>query len=150
MAKYSAIGKKSAAAANTSVLSLTAPASGMRRGKLYDILFGSEGSAPADNAFDWEVLRCSTAGTATAATPNPLDPADAAAVTVGGQAHSAEPTTGVSILDWPMNQRASTRWVASPGSELVFPATASNGFTIRTKVAGGAVAVTATGFVDEQ
>ncbi len=61
-----------------------------------------------------------------------------------------EPTyTGIALLSIPLNQRATFRWVANPGSELVIPATANNGFGIETDTAA-AVAVTAQIFFEEQ
>jgi len=42
---------------------------------------------------------------------------------------------GSTIFGVPLNQRASFRWVASPGSEFVAPATACNGFAIATPTA---------------
>jgi hypothetical protein len=151
MAKYGVTLQRTASA-TLSVGALTAPGAGARRAKIYDLMFGSE-ATPADNAFLWQLQRCTTAGTAgTNPTPNPLDPADAAAVTVAGQAHSVDPTlTGGALpLTVALNQRATFRWVAAPGGELVIPATANNGFAIRTPTAGGLVAVSCTAHFEEQ
>jgi hypothetical protein len=59
-------------------------------------------------------------------------------------------TANAILLSLPLNQRASFRWVPAPGSELVTPATASNGLALRTPTAGGLVAITATVYVEEQ
>jgi hypothetical protein len=118
--------------------------------KWYDVILGSEAS-PADNPFLWILQRCTTAGTSTAVTPQPLDPADAATETDAGENHTAEPTYTANqiLLAVPLNQRATFRWVAAPGSELVAPATASNGIGIQTTTAS-AVAITATVLFAEQ
>lgn len=131
--------------------SLTAAASNMRRAKVYDLLFGSE-ATPADNAFLWQVQRCTTAGTAgTNPTPLALDAADSLATSiVAGQAHTVDPTGATILMSIPLNQRASFRWVAAPGGELVIPATASNGVKFETPTAGGLVAVTCSAMFDEQ
>jgi hypothetical protein len=131
--------------------SLTANPTRPRRQRWYELELGSEAAA-ADNPFLWQVQRCTTAGTAgSSVTPQPLDPADAATEAVGGQAHSVNPTQTASayLLTVPLNQRATFRWVAVPGKELVTPATASNGAVIITPTSS-AVAVTALLHADEQ
>lgn len=112
------------------VLILTAAASSPRRAKVYDLSMGC-GAAPADNAFIWIIQRCSTAGTATGLTPNSLDPADTLASTiVAGATVTTDPTLTANAFLYrdALNQRATFRWVAAPYSELIIPATASNGF----------------------
>lgn len=139
------------ASTTLSVGSVNAAAASQRRLKVYDFLFGSE-ATPADNAFLWQAQRCTTAGTGTSVTPLPLDPADAAAVSTSAENHTVDPTltAGAILLSIALNQRASFRWVAAPGGELVIPATASNGIAFRTPTAGGLVAVTATVHFEEQ
>lgn len=140
------------ASTSLSVGSLTAAASAPRRALVYELDFGSEAS-PADNPFLWQVPRCTTAGTAgTNFTPIALNPADTLASTiVCGQAHSADPTVTANsfLLTIPLNQRATYQWRANPGSELVIPATASNGIAIRTPTSS-AVSVTCTALYNEQ
>ena len=148
MAKYS-IELNRSASTSAAVGSLTADATRPRRAKVYDWMFGSEAS-PADNAFLWQMQRCTTAGTYTGVTPRPLDPADAATELDAGENCTAEPAyPPAMLLSIPLNQRASYRWVAAPGSELVLPATATNGFAINTPTAT-AVAITTTILFDEQ
>ena len=75
------------------------------------------------------------------------DSADPAAVSVCGKNHTVEPTyTAIaSLLDIALNQRATFRWVAAPGSELMAPATAANGIGLQCQGVGGSgVAVIAT------
>lgn len=137
------------ASTTASLGSITADATRPRRFRLYDLVLGSEAS-PADNAFLYVLQRCTAAGTSTGVTPRNLDPADATTELDAGQNHTVEPTytAGATLLDVALNQRATFRWVASPGGELVFPATASNGMGIQTPTAS-AVTITATAFVNE-
>lgn len=138
------------ASTTASLGSITADATRPRRGKVYDILFGSE-ATPADNAFRYILQRCTAAGTSTGVTPQPLDPADAATETDAGENHTIEPTytANAILLAVGLNQRATFRWVASPGGELVYPATASNGLGVQTPTSS-AVTITATIHFQEQ
>lgn len=149
MAKY-AVEFNRTASTTASLGSITADATRPRRGKIYDLILGSEGSA-ADNAFKYIVQRVTAAGTSTAVTPFPLDPADAATESDAGENHTIEPTytANAVLLAIGLNQRATFRWVAAPGGELVYPATASNGFGIQTPTSA-AVAITATVHYEEQ
>jgi len=118
------------------------------RPRIYDVVMGSVATA-ADNAARWEFQRCTTAGTAgSSVTPQALDPGDpAAAATSGLAVFSAGPTLTASafVLHWSQNQRATFRWVAAPGGELVIPATANNGLALmEMSIAGSAVAQEAT------
>ncbi len=124
--RYSIAGTRAVASATKSLLGLTAT-SGVRP-RIADILWGSA-ATPADNALEWILQRFTAAGTSTAVTPEPVDPADPAATAIAGQNHTVEPTytSGKILLDVPMNQRSTQRWVASPGYEFVCPATAANG-----------------------
>lgn len=125
--------KANKGAANVqSVALLTAAAASPRRARVHDFTMGC-GASPADNAFTWIVQRCTTAGTGSALTPNALDPADTLASTiVAKDTVTADPTLTASAFLYAeaLNQRATMRWVAAPYSELVIPATASNGFII--------------------
>ena len=105
-----------------------------RRGQIYDVMVGTDGT-PADNALVFDISRQTAVGTATAATPTALNPADAAMLGVAAVNYTAEGTitAASSVLSIAVNQRASYRWVAAPGSELVYPATTANGFALRAK-----------------
>ena len=114
------------------VVYATAAAASMRRAKIYDLSLGC-GASPADNAFIWVIQRCTTAATATALTPNSLDPADTLASTIvvsNITTVDATLTASAFVYRDALNQRATFRWVAAPYSELIIPATASNGFMI--------------------
>jgi hypothetical protein len=130
--------------------SVVADATRPRRGKLYELVFGSE-ATPADNAFLWRVRRITAAGTSTAVTPVALDPADAATESDAGENHTVEPTytSNSELLVIPVNQKVTYRWLAAPGRELVWPATASNGLGIDTPTAS-AVTIAATIHFQEQ
>lgn len=150
MARYS-VEMRRTASATLEVGSMTADATRPRRAKVYFATFGSE-ATPADNAFLWQVQRCTTQGTVgSAVTPQPLDPADAATEFDAGQAHTVNGTLTANafLLQVPLNQRSTFRWEAGIYGELVWPATASNGFGVLTPTSA-AVVVTATFHVDEQ
>lgn len=109
------------------------------RGAVYDYMVGTV-TTPADNVFEQELARVSTAGTASAVTPSPLDVADTAAIFDASDTYTVDPTIGVLLMRLPLNHRASYRWVAAPGGELVWPATANNG------IAGVLASASATDF----
>jgi hypothetical protein len=123
------------------------------RGKLYDVMFGTLGT-PADQSYEWDISRCTTVGTGSSTpVPAPLDPADSACTTVCNVDHSAEPTytASTSLFYLATNQRASYRWVASPGSEMLWPVTNLNGLGLRTRsVSGGAATCSAQFLFQEQ
>ena len=143
MANY-AIQVNRTASTTASLGTWGADATRPRRLKFYDLMFGSEAS-PADNAFLYIVQRCTALGTSTAVTPSPIDPADAATESDAGENHTIEPTytANLVLLAIALNQRATFRWVAAPGGELVTTATASNGLGIQTPTSS-AVAISAT------
>lgn len=105
---------------------------------LTDLIISSN-ATPADNSSEWQVVRCTAAGTSTAVTPVAFDTGDPAATGVWGKNHSVEPTYSptVPLLDIAHNQRATFRWVAAPGEEIICPATAANGFGIQCQGVGG-------------
>lgn len=142
MADY-AVNMQRTASSTLSVGYVAAPASAMRRIKLFYASLGSEG-VPADVANLWTLQRFTAIGTATAATPLPFDPADAASAAVGGSNSTVDPTytAGAILLNVPLNQKATAQWWAPAGDELVIPATANNGLGLKTTVAGSSVAIT--------
>ena len=115
------------------------------RPKIYDFLIGSD-ATPADQVAEYHWQRYTAAGTSTAKTPQALDPSDPAALASAGEAHTVEPTLTANAILFavPVNQRATFRWVAAPGGELVLPATAANGagFIARTVSSAYNVVVT--------
>jgi hypothetical protein len=105
-------------------------------------MFGTLGT-PADQSYEWDISRCTTLGTG-GSTPvaAQLDPSDTASSTVVTADPTAEGTYTAATSQFYLatNQRASYRWVASPGSELVWPATNLNGFGLRTRSVSGGTA----------
>jgi len=153
MAKYAITGTQASVSGSyKTVLSVFAGSGTTRRGKVYDVLIGTNGT-PADNYLQWDISRMTADGTgASSITPNPLDPADAAALASAKQGYTAEPTVTAnsSLFNVGVNQRASYRWVAAPGSELVFPATANNGLALRTLSGGYTSSATGDFMYEEQ
>ncbi len=132
MARYSV--KLAATASTTIDLGYTINASSNpRRHYWYDLMFGSSAS-PADNPFLFQVeKRTAAGGTPAAVTPQPLDDGDTIAATTVASGQPASNGAGSGVkLSIPLNQRATFRWVAAPGSELVVPATASQGLALTT------------------
>lgn len=132
------------------LVALTAATATLKRGRIYDLLVGTDGT-PADNACRFDISRQTAAGTSTSITPNALDPADVAAGTVGSANFTAEGTitANSSVLQLGLNQRASYRWVAAPGGELVWPATNLAGLAIRANSPGYTSTATAQAYFNE-
>lgn len=109
----------------------------LRRIKIVEFVFGTDGT-PADQAMTYDVSVISALGTATSLTPNPLDPADSAFLGVAKGNDTVEPTVTANSSKWAgaVNQRATLRWVAFPGMELVIPATNAAGLAFRAKSPG--------------
>lgn len=96
---------------------------------LYDFTFGTTGT-PSDSVVTLSISRATsmTAGTSsTTVTQSPLDSTDAAATSSSGGAWTTQPTVGVTLFSVGLNVRATYRWVAAPGGELISPATANAG-----------------------
>ena len=126
--KYSTHGAMALIAGDT-VLSIIAATT--VRPRLSDILLSSS-STPNDYTAGFLVSRFSADGTGTSVTPNPLDFNDPAAITTSKHTYTIEPTpiADSTLLDLAFNQRATIRWVAAPGFELVAPALAGDGLGI--------------------
>lgn len=117
-----------------------------KRGKIYDILIGQP-ATPADTYLQYDVMRLSAAGSSqntfagaltSASSLFALDVADNGFVAFC-TANSSIETNVTAIADlWSVaiNQRASYRWVAAPGSEMVYPAVSSAGLALRALGAG--------------
>jgi len=102
------------------------------RARIYDFIIGSRASV-ADNACTYNFQRFTAAGTSTAFTPVALDPGDAASLAASGVNATVTPTytANAYLLNISANQRATFRWIAAPGSELVIPATTANGIGVK-------------------
>lgn len=114
----------------------------VRRLRTYDVLLGNSGT-PADVAYLYE-LSDGAAGVAagTTFTPEPLDPDDVAALAAPLKTMTTNPTTISTepLLQVPLNQRATFRWVAAPGGELMTAATAGVGLLVQHTTASGSTA----------
>ena len=135
--RYSGYGA-AAVGTNKTILNVF-PAATTVRPSLYDVLVGCA-ATPADQAASFICGRHTALGTeGSGFTPVALDPANPASVADCGVAHSAEPTytANLNLLQFSLNQRATFRWVAAPGSELISPVTASNGIGLYSLSATG-------------
>lgn len=132
-----------------------------RRGKVYDLLVGTNGT-PADNFCTWDLSRASALGSTTTSgfagalssvsSNYSLDPADGLIQAYSVVNSSVETNLVYTNSVWSVgvNQRASYRWVAAPGSEFVYPATSSAGFGCRMLSGGYTGTATVTVLFQEQ
>jgi hypothetical protein len=124
MARYSASGSQNLSSSAITALTI-ASQSTVHRNIIYDIVIANVGS-PADLVTLHTIQRITNpnAANCTAVTPSLLDLADRAAQSACGENHTAEPTytSNQELMEIPLNHRATFRWVAAPGSELITPA----------------------------
>lgn len=122
-----------------SQIQVSAATATLRRSFTYEMVFGFTGT-PANNSYTVGASRQSSIGTGTSTTPSPLDGADAAAGSVGTGCFTAEPSAGVILLSFGLNQQATARWVAyGDAQRLVGPATNVNGIGMWGLSAAGTV-----------
>jgi hypothetical protein len=127
MPGYVVTGPNATGTANKSLITIIAAAT--VRPAVFDVLIGNA-QTPADQSANVALQRFTAVGTAgSSPTPEPLDAGERAALATAGITHSAEPTYTANKkgLNISLNQRATFRWVASPGYEFKAPATANNG-----------------------
>lgn len=146
--KFSCFAGGVATGTDKTIINLFNPAATpTKRAMIYDILVGSV-ATPADQAAKFYVGRTTAVGTEGAGyTPNNLDPAGPAGeLDSGVGVYSAEPTYTASkeLLVFSLNQRATFRWVAAPGSELLLAATQNYGAGLKSKSSSSTQAVEAT------
>ena len=118
------------AATSKTLLALTATAA--VRPYIYDFTFGTVGT-PSDSVVTLVLTRFATA-TATlapAVVPSALDSGDAASTSTAMQANSVEGAAGLMLFEVGLNVRATYRWVAAPGGELVCAAGTAANSTLR-------------------
>jgi len=106
-------------------VTITALTATLCRGRAVALAYGPD-SVP--NATDCNIVytiqRQTAAGTATAATPNPLVPADVASRSGAFVNYTAEGTYTLPIFSRALNQRASQQWAAQDNDAmLLWPAT---------------------------
>lgn len=123
-----------------------------RRSRVHEFVFGTDGT-PTDHNMVFDVSRSSAIGTGVAGVIVPNDPADAASLSVATINQTVEPTVTANSSQWvaAINVRATHRWVAYPGQELVIPATTAAGLAFRAKSPSGytSTAVAALEFVEQ-
>lgn len=124
MALYSAEGTKGTTSVR-SILIVNNTAT-TNRFKVGDYMVGCI-TTPADALFTQQLGRTSTDPTGATVTPNPLDAADVAAEETAFDGVTVDGTIGAILINFGLHHRASFRWVANPGQELVAPATDNNG-----------------------
>jgi hypothetical protein len=113
----------------------------LSRAKIYDLLVGTVGT-PADNSMFWSVQRLTAGSTPpfggyASSINTALDQGDASTKMAVITNSSIETSFTYVATNYPwyvgVNQRASYRWVAAPGSEIVIPATSSAGAGLRVR-----------------
>lgn len=109
----------------------------LKRAAVHEFSVGTDGT-PADQVMTYDISRTTAIGTGTSATPTKLDLAEGATPMVGTVNHTGEPTVTSASSLWGagINQRATHRWVAMPGQEIIIPATDAAGIAIRAKSPG--------------
>ena len=127
MARYSASGSQTLTSSAVTALGLAAQSTA-HRNMVYEMWFGNIG-APADLVTVHTVQRITADGSGSAVTPTALDAADRASQCTCLENHTSEPTytSNTQLLEVPLNHRATFRWVAAPGGEIITPATDNNG-----------------------
>lgn len=100
------------------------------RGAIFEVISGGAGT-PGDNSATFYLGRTTAVGTeGSGLVPNNLDPAGPAGDFDSGLGvFGGEPTytAAKQLLRFPLNHRATFRWVAYPGAELMMTATQNNG-----------------------
>lgn len=121
----------------TNVTALTIIGGTTVKAAIYDYRL-SCASTPADQQFNWLLKRFTAAGTATAVTPEPLDPDGPVALATSGKTLTAEPTyAGIAVEDVGVHQRSVYRWVARERGEIITAKTAANGWGFSVTVTSG-------------
>jgi hypothetical protein len=143
MRRYSVDGQ-TAAGTNLTILEVIAATT--TRGRIYDIIIGSD-ATPADVATEFNIIRGTVSGTGTSTpTARALDPGDPAALITAkvGTFSGQTKTANTSLLNIALNQRATFRWVAVPDGEIVIPATSDNWVGLESIASGGTPNINAT------
>jgi len=93
----------------------------------------SSGATPVEQTGEYQIQRTSTTGTTPAGNTTVVKRdsfSPAAGCTFGGGGYTTEPTPGDALLDISVHQKASFRWVAYPGRELLTTPAASAGIAL--------------------
>jgi len=137
---YSINGTNATGATTTYITAIELHGANIVRTWVFDITMGCASTA-GDNPTTWALSRYTSAAAAvTPYTPLQLDPVNIASAAIGGatatgvNSSSTEPggmTLATSLLVIPLNQRATFRYVASPGAEFVNTFASGNGLSLR-------------------
>lgn len=135
MGRYG-ITHQTAAGTDLCLVNLTGSAS--IRPMVYDMIIGSD-ATPADVATEFNFDRTTDVGTGgSPLTEVALDPLTVGASAAGlGGTFTTDPTDGNALMMIALNQRATFRWVAAPGGELIATASANNGVGLYSVASGG-------------
>lgn len=139
MPSFSVSGSIAAAATKTPLI-ITSGGTSSPRTRITQFVLSASGTPSSDAGYEIQVRRATTAGTATAFTPLPVDPAETACETTAGVNASAEPTytANSQLKDILCNPRATWTWMPyQTEGELVIPATAAAGIGWQLISAGG-------------
>ena len=116
----------------TTCVGLTSSSS--TRGSIYELgcTFPSEIEAPPMSCVRWVVGRYRAPGICTAVSPVKFHRGSPSALLAPGERHLVEPAylAAATLLDLPLHPRATWHWYASPGSEILIPATGCDGVGI--------------------
>ena len=147
MRKYAATGQ-SPAGTNLTILEIVGVTT--TRGWIYDWSIGSD-ATPADLAGEFDVIRGTVSGTGTSVTPRALDPGNPASLlsAKSGTFTGQTKTANSDMVNLGLHQRATYRWIAAPGGELVIPATSDNWIGIESIAHGGTPNINTTIHWDE-
>lgn len=102
------------------------------RARLCEFLISSD-AAPVEQTGEYQVQRTTAVGTTPAgnSTVVKVDPFSPVALcTFSGGGYTTEPAAGDILMDVSVHQKATFRWVAYPGRELVSLTTANNGISL--------------------
>jgi len=137
MARFTCTADSVAAGVDLPIVNLTGSAA--IRIHLYDLVISSD-DTPSDQATRYSVQTTTDVGVGGTGLANetPLDPLSVGAVgdAIKGT-FTTKPTTGAILLLFSVNQRATFRWVAAPGSELMSPAAAGDGLMVNSENSTG-------------
>lgn len=151
MAKYGVFGAggaASATAATAGIMKVDNATPVLSIPRIYEWSIGP-GAAAEDSNYTVQLKRQTTAGTWTAVTPSPLDPASAACKATAGRVSTAAGSAGVVLGTWGFNQRGGYRYVAKDGGEFIVGRADANGIILEYAVVQGTAVNYATMYFDE-
>lgn len=130
MSQYQTRTNFTAPAANDTGVHIKASAT--TRAGLCEFIISSD-ATPVEQVGEYQIARTTSAGTTPVATLTVVKRdafSPAAGCTAEGNGYTTEPTVGDILMDVSVHQKATFRWVAYPGRELMTTATANNGMGV--------------------